>query len=246
MSEFRETINELFNLQSNKLFRTIKGLTVDPGGTIRTFASGDRKKFLHPFTYAITIIGISIFLNSFIDHTSGLTNKTALKSQSTIKKLEEKEVLSEREGKRLMFEKFMTKYTTNSEGSEFEKTAKLFSYLGFFLMSLIHLLVYKNLKFGFKKNIWFSFYIFGNAAFLALLFLPFNFFFTDGIGYLIVSLSIMTFSMIYQAWSASKYYEISIWRALKKYLFSILLLILSFSLMGLFFAICTIAYVFFY
>ena len=28
MGELRETINELFNLQGNKLFRTIKGLTV--------------------------------------------------------------------------------------------------------------------------------------------------------------------------------------------------------------------------
>ena len=99
MSEFRETINELFNLQSNKLFRTIKGLTVDPGGTIRTFASGDRKKILAPFTYAITIIGISIFLNSFIDHNPKFNENTLLKSQSTIKKLEDKEVLSEKEGK---------------------------------------------------------------------------------------------------------------------------------------------------
>jgi len=246
MSEFRETINELFNLQSNKLFRTIKGLTVDPGGTIRTFASGDRKKFLHPFTYAITILGISIFLNSFIDHTPKFNENTLLKSQSTIKKLEDKEVLSEKEGKILMFQKFMEKYFIQSKGSEAEKRTKYSSYIAFFLMSLIHLLVYKNLKFGFKKNIWFSFYVFGNASFLALLFFPFLFISTDRIGYLIVSLSIMTFSMIYQAWSASKYYEISILRALKKYLFSILLLILSFSLMGLFFAICTIAYVFLY
>ena len=110
MGELRENINELFNLQGNKLFRTIKGLTVDPGGTIRTFASGDRKKFLHPFTYAITILGISIFLNSFIDNTPEFSKNTSLKSQSTIKKLEEKEVLSEKEEKRLMFEKFMTEY----------------------------------------------------------------------------------------------------------------------------------------
>ena len=35
MGELRETINELFNLQGNKLFRTIKGLTVDPGGFVK-------------------------------------------------------------------------------------------------------------------------------------------------------------------------------------------------------------------
>ena len=61
MGELRETINELFNLQGNKLFRTIKGLTVAPGNTVRTFAEGDRTTFLHPFTYALTLIGISIY-----------------------------------------------------------------------------------------------------------------------------------------------------------------------------------------
>tara|TARA_Y100000589_G_scaffold236737_1_gene224173 strand:+ start:139 stop:876 length:738 start_codon:yes stop_codon:yes gene_type:complete len=242
MGELRESINELFNLQGNKLFRTMKGLTVDPGGTIRTFASGDRKKFLHPFTYVITILGISIFLNSFIDNTPEFSKNASLKSQSTIKKLEEKEVLSEKEEKILMFEKFMTEYF-QSEGSEREKTTKYSTYISFFLMSLIHLLVYKNLKFGFKKNIWFSFYIFGNASFLALLFLPFLFIFKDGIGYLIVTLLIVTLSSIYQAWSASKYYEISIWRALKKYLFSFLLLIFSSTLVYILFFICLLAYI---
>ena len=243
MGELRETINELFNLQSNKLFRTIKGLTVAPGNTIRTFAEGDRTTFLHPFTYVITILGISIFLNSFIDNTPEFSKNTSLKSQSTIKKLEEKDVLSEKEEKLLMFQKFMTKYFSQSEGSEAEKTTKYSTYIAFFFMSLIHLLVYKNLKFGFKKNIWFSFYIFGNASFLALLFLPFLFIFKDGIGYLIVTLLIVTLSSIYQAWSASKYYEISIWRALKKYLFSLLLLIFSSILLYILFFICVLAYI---
>ena len=242
MGELRETINELFNLQGNKLFRTIKGLTVDPGGTIRTFASGDRKKFLHPFTYAITILGISIFLNSFIDYNPEFSKNTALKSQSTIKKLEEKDVLSEKEEKLLMFQKFMTEYF-QSESSEREKTIKYSNYIAFFLISLIHLLVYKNLKFGFKKNIWFSFYIFGNTSFLSLFFYPFLFIFKEGKIYLIVTLLIVTLSSIYQAWSASKYYEISFWRALKKYLFSFLLIIFSITLVYILFFICLLAYI---
>ena len=50
-----------------------------------------------------------------------------------------------------MFQKFMTKYFSQSEGSEAEKRTKYSTYIAFFFMSLIHLLVYKNLKFGFKK-----------------------------------------------------------------------------------------------
>jgi len=45
MSEFKETVGELFNLQGNKFFRTIRGLTIAPGDTIRAFAAGDRKSF---------------------------------------------------------------------------------------------------------------------------------------------------------------------------------------------------------
>ena len=74
MSEFKETLSELFNLQGNKFFRTIRGLTIAPGDTIRAFAAGDRKSFLHPFTYALTLIGISLFLGNFAtaDHSNQL------------------------------------------------------------------------------------------------------------------------------------------------------------------------------
>ncbi len=67
MGELRETINELFNLQGNKLLWTIKDLTVAPSNTIRTFSEGDRTTLLHPFTYTLTFIGLLVFFLSMIN-----------------------------------------------------------------------------------------------------------------------------------------------------------------------------------
>ena len=87
MGELRETINELFNLQGNKLFRTIKGLTVAPGNTIRTFAEGDRTTFLHPFTYALTLIGIAVFIIPLVMPDIEITKSS--------KKIEQQQIIKE-------------------------------------------------------------------------------------------------------------------------------------------------------
>ena len=92
MGELRETINELFNLQGNKLFRTIKGLTVAPGNTIRTFAEGDRTTFLHPFTYALTFIGLMVFFLSMVNSELEFTEEKRLERQEAIENLSQKEL----------------------------------------------------------------------------------------------------------------------------------------------------------
>ena len=97
MGELRETINELFNLQGNKLFRTIKGLTVAPGNTIRTFAEGDRTTFLHPFTYALTFIGLMVFLLSMFNSELEFTEEKRLERQEAIENLSQKESLTDKE-----------------------------------------------------------------------------------------------------------------------------------------------------
>ncbi len=87
MSEFKETVGELFNLQGNKFFRTIRGLTIAPGDTIRAFAAGDRKSFLHPFTYAITNIGILIFITSFGDFQPTFSKENVKVNKEIIQKI---------------------------------------------------------------------------------------------------------------------------------------------------------------
>ena len=224
MGELRETINELFNLQSNKLFRTIKGLTVAPGNTIRTFAEGDRTTFLHPFTYSLTLIGIVVFLFSMANPEFEINKKQRLERQETIENLSQKESLTEHEKASLKLAQLFENY--GAETPEFRKFAQ---YFAFFFISIIHLFVYKNLGYGLKKNAWYIFYTYSHVALFSIITFPVNFFFMENIT-VILSLSLMgmILTISYQAWSAHQYYEITIGRAIKKFIFTLLI---SFSLL---------------
>ena len=242
MSEFKETVGELFNLQGNKFFRTIRGLTIAPGDTIRAFAAGDRKSFLHPFTYVITILGISLFLNSFVKIESGYNKKRYAENEQEIELLTNKDELSKREKGQLQIDNIFNDF---SDFEETETFKRILNYMLFFIVSLIHLLVFKNLKFGLKKNTWYNFYVFGNSILISLpLMLSFIFFDGDDL-YLILIIGIIAFLLGagYQIWAASQYYEISILRSLKKYLFIYIFLAIFYFLLVSILIIAVIGYI---
>ena len=224
MGELRETINELFNLQSNKLFRTIKGLTVAPGNTIRTFAEGDRTIFLHPFTYSLTLIGVVVFLLSMVNPEFEITKEQRLERQETIENLSQKESLTDGEETQLKMAQLYEKY-----GAETAGFRKFSQYFAFFFISIIHLFVYKNLGYGLKKNAWYIFYTYSHITLFSIITFPVMFFNAGNVTVILILIlmsMILTFS--YQAWAAHQYYEITIGRAIKKYVFTLLI---SFSLL---------------
>jgi len=240
MSEFKETVGELFNLQGNKFFRTIRGLTIAPGDTIRAFAAGDRKSFLHPFTYALTLIGISLFLGNFAtaDHSNQLIidvqNKT---EQNTIQFLNQ-----EKSGEKFKeSDDILNKKKSQSKLPEFLKELeygtqpykKFIQYLGFFIASIVHLLVFKNLGFGLKKNSWFIFYAYSHTIFLTSLLSPLTFISSNTVYLSIIVLLSFVFGVSFQIWSTTEYYEISFGRAIKKYIFSSLIIMLFLIVIGI-------------
>ena len=218
MGELRETINELFNLQGNKLFRTIKGLTVAPGNTIRTFAEGDRTTFLHPFTYALTLIGIMVFLIPLVMPDTAITKSSKIEQQKIIKEYGAMKEISEHEMGRLKMAEFFQEY---AYGNDIQKYTQ---YVSFILISIIHLLVYKNIGFGLKKNSWYIFYVYPHVMILTM---PFAILYS--IAESILYFSLLSFGMtvitaIFQSWAASQFYEISFGRAIKKFIFSYLIM----------------------
>ena len=219
MGELRETINELFNLQGNKLFRTIKGLTVAPGNTIRTFAEGDRTTFLHPFTYALTFIGLLVFFLSMVNSELEFTEEKRLERQEAIENLSQKESLTDKEKVVLKFYQLYENYGLETPGFE-----KFMQYFSFFLFSISHLFVFKNLGYGLKKNAWFIFYTYAHITLFTIITFPL-FFFTAGNATITLILYIIAIILTgsYQAWSALQYYEITIGRAIKKYVFIVLI-----------------------
>ena len=244
MSEFRETINELFNFQSNKLFRTIKGLTVAPGNTIRTFAEGDRTTFLHPFTYALTLIGISLFLGNFAtaDHANQLVLDVHNKTKQNTEKYAKQFSNQEKAGEKFKdSDDILNKKKSQSKLPEFLKEYefgtktynKFIQYLGFFIASIVHLLVFKNLGFGLKKNGWFIFYSYSHVVFLTTLLSPLTFVSSNTVYLSIIGLSTFVLGFLYQIWSTSQYYEINFGRAIKKYIFSSLITLFFLVVLGI-------------
>ncbi len=49
--EVKEVAGEIIGLESNKVFRTIKDLTIKPGEVIATYGEGDRQKYISPVVY---------------------------------------------------------------------------------------------------------------------------------------------------------------------------------------------------
>jgi len=213
---------------------------VDPGATIRTFASGDRKKFLHPFTYVITLLGISVFLFSFTDVEFDINKEQRLKRQQRIEVLSKKEILSKGENINLKMDQFFENYGSDTDG--FKKYSQ---YFVFFVFSIINLLVFKNLKFGLKKNAWYSFYTYGHLQILSIISFPL-YFFISGNAYffaLIVGLLSFLISISYNVWTATQYYEITIGRAIKKYVFNLLISSSLFFLLGIITVLFTVLYI---
>lgn len=206
MSELKETINELFNLEGNKFFRTIKGLTVAPGNTIRTFSEGDRNAFLHPFTYVITILGISIFLSSYVLVEFDYSKKQNIELENEIQILSQKEDLSKRQNSQLVLDKAFKNWMDFTRLNR-----KILFYFFFFVVSLCHLLIYRNVKFGLKKNAWFIFYVYGHYNLFSIPILVMTY-------YLPILGTIISSSLlfVYLVWSSFQYYQISLWRSIKK------------------------------
>lgn len=244
MSEFKETVGELFNLQGNKFFRTIRGLTIAPGDTIRAFAGGDRKSFMHPFTYAITLIGISLFLSSFINQKpSSFIEEYSSTQQEIIQKYENKNDLNEFQKSKIKFNKFFISFTdTLLSKSVYTNVVKYSEYCLFFIISLLHLLVYKNLKFGFKKNVWYSFYFLGHIQLISILTIPFYLIFSET--YNPIAFFGFLITLVFSAWMAGSYYEISFIRGLKKNVFIYLILTLNLILFSIVGAIFSVIYFF--
>ena len=110
---------------------------------------------------------------------------------------------------------------------------KFIQYLGFFIASIVHLLVFKNLGFGLKKNGWFIFYAYSHTIFLTSLLSPLTFISSNTVYLSLIVLLSFVFGFSFQIWSTAEYYEISFGRAIKKYIFSSLLIMLFLIVIGL-------------
>ena len=223
MSELKEVIKDVFGFQ-NRVTKTILDLTLRPGKAIRDFCEGNKSNYLRPFPYLFAIIGVSFFLNA------------QFPNQNVQKIHKEQEIAYQKqiEGLDKTSKKFLVAQKSHNFTLSFNKflLTQYSAYFSVFLMTIFHLLVFKNMGESLKKNVWLSVFILSHVTFLSI-FLSFPFNFTTNSFFIKISY-FMTFlpSFLYRVWVCKQFYKISFLRSLKKNIYVFLIMFLTSFIIG--------------
>ena len=168
MGELKEIASEIFGLENNKVLKTFIDLTLKPGKTIRTYCNEKNKTYLRPFSYLFAVIGLSVLIGSFVE-------SAYLKSQNQKQETEYNQKLNK-------IDKNSKKYQRRVKFHNFEQNFSRFlqgqygHYLFATLITIVHLLIFKNLNEGLKNNVWFTIFCFSHTSLLGFLIITFFFF----------------------------------------------------------------------
>jgi len=216
MSEVKEIANDFFGLENNKVTKTIIHLTKFPGKTIRDYCVNQNKNYLRPFSYLFAVIGIYVFFQSVFPN------------PYEEKKNKQKEV--EYNEKINKIDKTHPQYTFEVKFHRFQLALDKFlrgqygAYALAFLMTLMHLLVFKNLRESLKNNVWFTIFVFAQTS-LFQFFLGLPLYFSTNSKFMLIGFSVVyTITISYRIWACKQFYAISWKRAILKNIFMYLLI----------------------
>ena len=60
----KEVANEVIGLEHNKIFATIKYLTINPSQVVSQFCHGEKNKYLSPVVYFLGVESVKLYLMS--------------------------------------------------------------------------------------------------------------------------------------------------------------------------------------
>ena len=219
-NELKEVTNELIGWEDNKLFRTLRGLTVLPGQTIKGYCSDDKQKYLSPIVYFIGVTAIETYIASFI----GLYDFILKKSLEDLK--------------------LTTSDSTLNQFFDTEKISeKIYDYLAFNtgetgqkiliipLLLFLTWLFYKKFNRSFKENSWFALYTLGHATLLAIPLMLIWYISKDLVIYSTVSL---IFIFIYWVWASKQFYGLTLGKAIVIRFFMTITVLITLNLLTFF------------
>ena len=226
VSEIKEVTKELVGWEDNKLWRTLKGLTLSPGATIRGFCGEDGQKYLSPITYFLGVTAVEAYVASYFGLFEAMLDK------------------NKEELKRAATEPSLTRFFDTQQVSE-----RVFDYLNFVtsetgqkvifvpFVLLFTWLFYKKFNKSFKQNSWYALYTLGHATLLAIPLIPIWYFSKDLVLYSNTGLAII---FIYSLWSSKQFYNLSLGKALVYQLLLDLTLLIALNVLS--FIVMTIAF----
>lgn len=219
-NELKEVTKELIGWEDNKLFRTLRGLTIFPGETIKEYCNGHKQKYLSPIVYFIGVTAIETYIASFI----GLYDSILKKGLEDLKQTTSDPTLN--------------RFFDTGKVSE-----KVYEYLSFItsetgqkiliipLLLFLTWLFYKKFNRSFKQNSWFAFYTLGHSTLLAIPVMLIWYLSKDLVLYSVVSMILI---FIYWVWSSKQFYELTLGKAIVIRFFMTITALITLNLLTLF------------
>ena len=218
MGELKEIASEIFGLENNKVLKTIIDLTLKPGKTIRTYCNEKNKTYLRPFSYLFAVIGLSVLIGSFVEsaYQKSYNQKQETEYNQKLKTIDKSSKKYERRVANHNFQQNFNRFLSSQYGH----------YAFAALITIVHLLIFKNLNEGLKNNVWFTIFCFSHTSLLGFLITtPLMLF--QKINIDVTAMVFMYITIVfYRIWACKQFYEISWRRSIIKNTFIYLLLFL--------------------
>ena len=215
MGELKEIASEIFGLENNKVLKTIIDLTLKPGKTIRTYCNEKNKTYLRPFSYLFAVIGLTVLIGQFVPNAylESINKNRETEYNQKLNKIDKNSKNYQLEVKNHNFQQNFNRFLQGQYGQ----------YAFAVLITIIHLLIFKNLKEGLKNNVWFTIFCFSHTSLLALLIAtPLMLFQKINIDYTSMFFTYVTI-VFYRIWACKQFYQISWKRSIIKNTFIYLL-----------------------
>lgn len=197
-SELKEVTKEILGREDNRLFRTIKFLTINPGKVISEYCKGEKQKYLSPVVY---FLGVTA-LETYIASVSGLYDLMLKEKLEAIKK-------------NLLDSKLNVDVSIAVDRIN-TNLAFFFSEIGqkviiIPLLLLLTWLFYRTYNKSFKENSWFAFYTLGHATLLSIPFMAIWYWTGDMIVFTAFSFII---PLVYWIWASRQFYNLKLAKAI--------------------------------
>ena len=199
-NELKEVTKEFIGWEDNKLIRTLRYLTTNPGQVISEYCKGEKHKYLSPITYFLGASALETYIASAIGFFDFVLKDNLESMEKSLSNPSFSKVFD----------------TTNLADKINSNVAFLFTETGQKLiltpvLLLLTWLIFKKYNRSFKDNSWFALYTLGHATLLTIPFMMFWYFTKELTLYTTFTLIVL---FVYWVWASMQFYSIKLGKAI--------------------------------
>lgn len=198
----KEVAKEVIGLEHNKIFTTVKYLTLSPSRLITEYCNGEKNKFLSPVVFFLGVQSIRLYLGSI----SGLSDYLLKDNTRSVLSFLNSTVPS----------LAANKNETDRVANDFDNFLSFFNseigrqVIGLPILLILAWLFYKKFNHSFKDNSWFALYTWGHASLLSIPFIL-AFYLTKNI--ILFAMPANLIFVLYGTWGSMKFYNLNLGKA---------------------------------